>query len=273
MNSRMAGFERESLMAVLHSKRIWFVHVIANAGLMASFFYWTRIPDEHGWQFAMTVVVGVLIAFSILWLHSATFEFFAERGAFTTALKRTLAHVPWFLLWAAIFGAVLWLVGRGWSYDAQTGGWLRHLLPGFLRKSVNPRTTISLASAVIWFAFYVLWPILALPIGGQVASRGLLGFVSTSAFRPIAHLRFWIMYAACFLLGAYIPYKLAWMIPTEPSPLSSQEMSMAIRLGVGYLLLVTAWLVLCAAIVRASGGPAVKTALETEPAPEPSTTV
>lgn len=267
MNPRMQGFERESLMALLHSKRVWLIHVFANAALMVAFFYWTRIPDERGWQFAFSVISGVLIAFFTLWVHSATFDYFHDRVSFAQSLRRTAARVPWFLLWAAIFGVVLWVIGQAWQYDAQTGGWARHLLPGFLRKSISPRSMISVTSAVIWFAFYFLWPILFLPIGAQVASRGVRGFFTSAAFRPLREWRFWIMYTLCFLIGAYIPYKLAWMTPTRPSPLSAQTWSMALRLGLGYLLLVTAWLVLCAAIIRAMGdAPAVQA---TEPEPEP----
>jgi len=40
-----------------------------------------------------------------------------------------------------------------------------------------------------------------------------------------------------------------------------------LRLGFGYLLLVTAWVVLCAAIMRASGGEKAVTKTEPEPVP------
>jgi hypothetical protein len=74
------------------------------------------------------------------------------------------------------------------------------------------------------------------------------------------------VYVVCFIFGAYVPYKLVWMIPTKPSTLNAQTWSMVIRLGGGYLLIVTAWLVLCAAIMRASDGDA---ALASEPEQEP----
>jgi hypothetical protein len=265
MNPAMAGFERESLMAVVNSKRVWLTHVIANAVLMVAFFYWTRIPDERGWQFAITVVAGVLIAFFTLWLHGATFNYFAKRDGFTLAFKRSVARVPWFLLWTVIFGAVLWAIGHAWDYDAQTGGWLRHLLPGFARKGSSPKTVISLTSAVIWFLFYFLWPVIALPMGAQTAVRGIRGMFSRTAFRPLRSLHFWMLYAAIFLVCAYVPYKLAWMTPTQASSLNAQTWSMVIRLGVAYLLVVTGWLVLCAAIARATGEAIRAPAAEAEP--------
>ena len=53
MSSHMPGFERDTLDVVLSGKRVWLVHVLANALLMIAFFYWTRIPEETGWQFAL----------------------------------------------------------------------------------------------------------------------------------------------------------------------------------------------------------------------------
>jgi hypothetical protein len=251
MKSRMQGFEHASLMDVVNSKRVWLIHVTANAALIIAFFYWTRIPDEHGWQFALSVLSGVVIASITLWLHAATFDYFREQTSFRQSLRHADTRLPWFLLWVLIFGGVLWLIGHAWTYDAQTGGWLRHLLPEFLRRNVSPRTMIAAVSAVIWFVFYFLWPIISLPFAAQVSCFGIRGFFSAAALRPVRTLRFWIMYAICFLFGAYIPYKLAWMTPTQSSPLNTQTWSMVFRLGLGYLLLVTGWLVLCAAITRA----------------------
>jgi heme/copper-type cytochrome/quinol oxidase subunit 2 len=87
-----------------------------------------------------------------------------------------------------------------------------------------------------------------------------------AAFRPARDLHFWITYIVCFAVGGYVPYKLVWMTPTKPSTLNEQTWNMVIRFGVGYFLMVTAWLVLCAAIMRASDGdPTVASGPEPEP--------
>ncbi len=255
MNSYMQGFERDTLMAVFNSKRVWLVHLIANALLMIAFFYWTRIPEETGWYVALTLVGGLLIALVTLWLHSATFDYFsvASERCFIRSLRRVVSRIPAFLVWVLIFGVGLWLIGQLWDYDEQIGGWARHLLPLFLRSGVTPRTMFSAAHWMTWFLYFFLWPILLLPVGAQVAAKNFRGFVSAAAFRPIRRWRFWIAYLVCFGIGAYIPFTLAWMVPRKPSTLTDQTWSMALRLGFGYLLLVTAWVILCAAIVRASG--------------------
>ena len=255
MNS-MIDFERETLTAVFNSKRVWAIHLVMNASLMVAFFYWTRIPEETGWQFTLTVIGGLAIAFVTLWLHSATFDFFrpSSEKIFRVSLRRSISRVPAFLLWALIFGFVLWVLGQIWNYEQQIGGWARHMLPLFLRRQVSPRTMFALSHWLIWFVYFFIWPIMFLPVGAQVATKNVRGFFSGAAFRPIRQLSFWISYAGCFVLGAYIPYTLAWMLPTRPSPLDHQEWSMVARLGSGYLLLVTAWIVLCTAIMIASKG-------------------
>ena len=266
MSSQMQGFERDSLTAVLSSKRVWLTHMIANLLLMTAFFYWTRIPDETGWQFVLTVLAGLMIVFVILWLHTGTFIYF-ERSSerqWGASLRTSLARVPAFLLWTLIFGLVLWWIGGLWSYGVQAGGYVRHLLPQAMRSAVAPAPAFSAMQWLVLFLQFFLWPILALPVGAQVAAKGFRGFISTAAFRPTHEVRYWLTYPVCFVTGAYVPYLLAWMLPRKPSPMTTQTWSMALRLGFGYVLLVTAWLVLCAAIMRASKGGGVDAA-GTEP--------
>lgn len=88
-----------------------------------------------------------------------------------------------------------------------------------------------------------------------MAVKNFRGFWAAAALRPIRRWRFWLAYLVCFVVGAYFPYYLAWMVPRKPSPLSDQTWSMVLRLGFGYLLLVTAWVILCAAVMRASVEP------------------
>lgn len=271
MNTDMRGFELKTVSAVINSKRVWLLHVIANALLMLAFFYWIRIPEETGWQFALTVFGALVIAFCTLWLHSATFDYFgmASEREFASSLRRSVTRIPAFLVWAFIFGGGLWLIGQLWAYDEQVGGYARHSLPLFLRNGVAPRSMFSAVHWSVWFLYFFLWPILFLPVGAQAAVMNFRGFWSVAAFRPFRRWRFWLTYLVCFVLGAYIPFTLAWMVPRKPSPLSDQTWSMVLRLGFGYLLMVTAWVILCAAIMRASSGE--ETMSKTEPVPVPVT--
>jgi hypothetical protein len=273
MNSGMQDFERETLTAVLNSKLVWVVHVVTNALLMIAFFYWTQIPEATGWQFALTVICGLAIAFIVLLLHCATFVYFGAgpERRFTASLRTAATRVPAFLIWTVIFGFVLWWIGQWWDYDQQAGGWVRHLLPLFLRRYISPRSLFAASHWVTWFVYFFVWPILCLPIGAQVALNNFRGFYSGTAFRPVREWRFWLAYLVCFLVGAYIPYTLAWIVPTKHSSLDAQTWSMALRLGFGYLLLVTAWIFLCAAVARITGGEehgVAASSIELKPTPQ-----
>ena len=261
------GIERDSVTAVLQNKRVWLVHIVANALLFVAFFYWLQVKEETGTLFAVSVVGGLLVLFCALLLHGGTFAYFREGSgsSFLSAVRRVLPRLPWLLLWTIVFGAVLWLIAQLWTYDAQAGGWARHVLPEFLRKRVSPRTMISASTDMVWLLFFFVAPIVFLPMGSCTASFGLRGMFSSGAWRPVREWRFWIVYTVCFVVGAYVPYKLANMTPAKASALSAQTWSMVIRLGIGYLLIVTVWLVLCAAIAHATADP--KSERQAEPTP------
>ena len=275
MSSRMAGFERDSLIAVWNSKRVWLLHVFANAVLFAAFFYWLRIPDERCWQVAISALVGAAVLFCTLWLHSATLDYFnryhrRDQPSFSSSMSAAITRVPAFLVWALIFSFVLWFIGNAWDYDAQVGGWTRHVLPMFLRKHLSPRNLTSAAFGIVWFVAYWLWPIAFLPVGAQVAKfnfRGFFGGRLVDAFRPLRELRFWGVYIAAFVLGVYAPYKLVSVTPKINATLHYQTASMAARFGVAYLLIVTAWLVVASAIARTITGGLKSENLSSEQAP------
>jgi hypothetical protein len=170
------------------------------------------------------------------------------------------------LLWAILFGLVIWLLAQLWDYTAQASGWTRHVLPGFVRNQISPRSMISAASWLLWFVVFFVLPIVFLPIFARIASYGMKGMFTRQAW-PIQEIRFWLTYAVCFVVGAYVPYKLAYMMPTKPSQLSAQTWSMIVRLGVGYLLFITAWIALCAAIARVTAD--AETVAKQSPVPLP----
>jgi hypothetical protein len=71
--------------------------------------------------------------------------------------------------------------------------------------------------------YFFLWPILFVLVGAQVSLSSFRGFVSRIVFHPIVRLSFCIAHAVCFVISAYIPYTLAWMVPIRPSQLNHQE--------------------------------------------------
>jgi len=256
----MEHFEVDSATALGNSKRLWLLHFFLNAALFAAFFAWLRIPDQRASQILLTVVAGLLILFLTLWLHASTLTYFQSyhelsEASLASAWRRSLRHLPAFLFCLIVFAVALWLVTVARTYNDQLAGYVRHLLPEFVRSSVSPRQAARFGRWLFFFIFWFLIPLLLLPIGTQVAARGFRGFVGHSlarALRVFFSLRFWILYAVCYLAGIWVPWKLAKRFPrwNDSGTLREQATSAGWRFFVGYLLLLTAWLLLASALGR-----------------------
>jgi len=257
---QMKQFEADSAAALGRSKRLWLLHFFLNAALFFAFFGWLRIPDQRASQILLTVVAGVVIFFLTLWLHASTLTYFQSyhedaEASLASAWRRTLGHVPAFLIWLIIVAAALWLVSVARTYNGQLTGYFRHLLPEFMRSSVSPRQVARIGMWVFFFIFWFLVPLFFLPIGTQVAARGFRGFVGHSlggALRAFFSLRYWVLYAVCYVAGVWVPWKLAKMFPrwNISGTLRQQATSAGLRFFFGYLLLITAWLLLASALGR-----------------------
>jgi hypothetical protein len=68
-------------IAMLRSKRLVALHLVANAVLLAGASLWLLIPDEHGWQLLASAVSALLMLFLFLWLNSGTLAYSAGKTA------------------------------------------------------------------------------------------------------------------------------------------------------------------------------------------------
>ena len=275
MSERMRGFERDTLSAAWHAPRVWFTHVFANLALVAVFYGWLLIPDRRGWQVAGTFLVGLAWLTFALWLHAATFQYFAAAHtapeSWTMSWRRSARNIPAFAICVAIYAVVIWLFCLRLDYNAQLSGWFHHLLPGPIRSRISVRTltAISRWKTAIFFWFFV--PLYFVPFLREGAVRGFGAFTRgwASAARSFWRLRFWVLYALLFLVGAGVPYKLATMKPHSGSVIS-QALNMVLRLGAAYLLAITAFIVLASAVgrLRRNEAPSAAEPVPVEAAPK-----
>ncbi len=47
---------------------------LGNAAALLLAFAWLRVPDSHAWQFLLSVILGLAIVATFLWLHATTFR-------------------------------------------------------------------------------------------------------------------------------------------------------------------------------------------------------
>ncbi len=81
---------------------------------------WLQIPDSHGWQFALSMLSGVLLVVAFLWLYIATFRYLRPC---VPPPSRWLS-----CLVLAVFVALWWLllqpIAAGRAHESLVAGYL-----------------------------------------------------------------------------------------------------------------------------------------------------
>ena len=254
MSELMRGFERDTLSAAWHAKRVWLTQVAANLLLLAVFYGWLLLPDRRGWQVGATFLIGLAWLTISLWLHAATFQYFAAAHSspetWKMSWRRSARNLPAFAICVAILFFFIWLMGLAFDRQGQLGGWFHHLAPGFIRSHMSVRTMTLLTHIKAVIIFLVLLPLYLFPFLREGAVRGFGAFAKgwASAGRSFWHLRWWGTWIVLMLLG-HLPFHLAFAKP-HAGTLTAQTVSMVLRLGVGYLLLVSVYVLTVSAVGR-----------------------
>lgn len=251
------GLERQAWAAVWREKRLWLLHVVANAVLLVAGYAWLWIPDERVWHLAGSALLALVLLGAVLWLHAGTLSFFRHAHASEVvglwpAFRITLRRLPAVLAWLLLFLLSLWLLSWLSGFIPSWSAWLGSALTLSLQKPVSPESMGTLLSALAWLLGWVLLPLLFLPLAVQVADEGFAGFRRDNfktAWKLFRRKRYWMHYVVLFLVGVYVPYKLVWWVP-EVGGLFTQAVTMVVRFLPAYLLVVTAWLTLASTLGR-----------------------
>lgn len=211
------------LRALWDHRTLWVLHVFANAVLLALAWLWLSLPEASVWQLAESACLAVVVVLGVLWFHGMTLAAFRlpfDAPPFASTLRRLPALLVWIILLAGLVTLALRYV------PATKTEWL-------------PRAA-AIAVAV-----------LLLPLASQVAADGFSGFVRTGAWRPLGTWQYYAVVAVLAAVGIWAPYRLIWWVPNV-NGLTAQAGSMGLRFLVAYLLAVTAWFTMTAAVSRLS---------------------
>ena len=247
----------EALRAVWGEKRLWLLHVAANAAWLALAYGWLWIPDERIWQLVVSFFSGVLLAAMALWLHGSTWVFFEQVHAgwpmpVATPFRGPLHRVPPLILWGLLVLVLFCGVGFVADYVPLAADWLASALTLMFRKPVSPEYTLKFLSSLAWVLEWILLPLWLLPLGMEVALNGFAGLRWRNLGRTWKVFRqacYWVAYLVLFAVGIYLPAQLVNWIP-EVESFGGQAASLAARFIAAYLLFVTAWLLLASLLAR-----------------------
>lgn len=224
-------------------KRAWLAQFAGNAVLLFLIWEWLGIRDARAWQLALTASLGLIIIAGTLWLHAATFHWFASRD-WRVPLRRILIFA----------GALALFLLLAWGLDAlpldRWSVWTGSILTFKSRKPVNPATVLRVMQGVRWFLKWIVLPVLLLPVAAGKPRQSL---------RP----RFWLQYIAAVVICFWLPGKLIHWTPRFEATVA-QVVSFLFRFGIAYCLAVTGWLALA---FFSSGGRPAATQPSTAPLP------
>lgn len=219
-------------------KRVLALHLAGNAFLLWFGYYWLGIGESSIPRFLWSLTVGLAFAALTLWLHSGTLVFFQESLG---AARRSACHLPWIFTLAVL--AISLYFGVGWLREllrkpsVEWASWLTF----HLRRPVAPATTARVVSAVFWAIRWMLLPALLLPVAADLARSGRT--IPRGRFPLLRDWRYWLEVPVLLVIAIDLPFRLIGWVP-QVNGFALEMVSFTLRMLVGYLLFVGAWLLL-----------------------------
>ena len=195
-------------------RRVFGLHLIANALLIVLVYAWLGIRDARAWQIVLTVVLGAALIAATVWLHAGTWHWMRTQNWLVS--REDLLRFAGGLL---LFVVALWLLSLV-PLD-RAAQWTASLLTFKSRKPVSPDSMRRVFGAALWI---VKWFVLPVVLLGQ-------------ARRP----RFWLLFAGLVLIGWFLPQRLVHWTP-DFAHTWEEVLSVILRWGVAYVLAVASWL-------------------------------
>ena len=224
------------------SRWLFLTHFVGNALLLWLGYYWLGVGESTTTRLLWSGILAVIMICGALWLHGAGFAYFRfpDRSAARPAFRAALAHLPALFLIAIvallIYGALAW-----WGdYSTQPALKMASYLTLKTRKPVKPASVQAVFNGVLWVMRWLVVPVILLPLGSAIASKGWHGLRGESRGvrrRPL----YWIEVIGLLLVGIWVPLKLIVWVPGLSS-FGLQMVSFVLRLLIAYLLFTAALL-------------------------------
>jgi hypothetical protein len=239
------------LRAAWGNPRLWLLQIVSATIVSTLTYAWLWIPDEKAWQVIGTALLGVTVFFLWLWLIGGTLAFF--RGVHSggeqhlwPSFRSVVRRLPALAAWFVILLFLLWLIGLTDNHIDSWGGLLASAMTMTFRRPVHPARMVSILETAQWVLAWGLIPLFLWPLAEIAASEGWHAFRGAglrAAFRRAWSRRYWLSFAAIFLIGVCVPCWLVWWVPGI-SRMSLETTSLAIRFVIAYFLMIAGWLAL-----------------------------
>lgn len=222
--------------------KLWLLNLVANAGVLAVWYFWLLFPDARVWQVAGSALLAVIVVVLVLWLRAGTLAYFRvaefrKQGTVWRAYRHALRHVPALGIWALVFVVFAWLLWSLRPSVPQFAVWLRQKLSA----GPPPRNIMNDLNWLLLLLVGVVMPGLWVPIATTVSAVGFNPEHIVRSRRVWKRPLYWLWFCLLLGVGVYMPYKLVRWVPDVPT-LRQQAWSMGLRFLLAYLIGVTVFL-------------------------------
>ena len=230
----------KNLLHRLSHARIWVaLQFVLTLLLILVGLAWTRLPDRHFWQVALSLLIPVLLAVSALELQAGTIRKLADDDG-----KRVK------LVWGAI--TLLAWIALGW-FSWWFLDWCDDQIPlwaGYLNSNAgaHARATVFTYDHIqrwLTFAEWVLrWVVVPAKIIPYAAASAQWGWrlPLRRVIRMLWNWRFWLGVALLALVGVWLPAKFFEGMPS--GTVTAQVWHVSLKLAAAYVLAVGSWVLL-----------------------------
>jgi hypothetical protein len=214
--------------------RLILAQLLANFLLMLLAAGWLQIPDSHTWQFAFSMLSGVLLVIGFLWLYTSTFRHLLPSAA------RPPLWLSWILL--AVFVALWWLllqsIAAGRAHEGLYAGYWNSQSPPWLRAHLGYSSLVAWQERLYDCAQWLTGGLL-LPLAMETCACGVKAGWFGRAARAYRHWLYWLCVLVAGLGASAVTWALAGWTPS--AGLVGQTFSIIVRLGTAYILDVMLW--------------------------------
>jgi hypothetical protein len=238
----MSEGKLKNLFQTLSRARVWIALQFGLTLLLILLgLVWTRLPDKHFWQVALSLLLQLILAISALELQAGTVRAFAHDDG--RRVKLVWGAIT-FLVWIAV-GWAAWVL-LDWC-DDQIPLWA-----GYLNSRASAQATATVftyqhigrwLTMLEWFVRWIVVPAKLVPFAATSAQWG-----PRLPWRRIIRLlwngRWWLGVVLAALVGVWLSSQFFNAVPE--GTVSAQVWTVSLKLAAAYLLAVGSWVLLLA---------------------------
>jgi hypothetical protein len=233
------------LKNMLHRLRLNWKWVAAQFGLTLLLIVitlaWTRLPDKHIWQVALSILIPTLLAISALELQAGTVRALADDdGKRVKLIWGAATLLIWIAIAAAIWALLDWCDDQIWEWAS------------YLNSKASPQGRVTIFSyqhighwftIAEWIIRWIVIPAKLIPLAATSAQWGWRG-PWRRVIRFLFNWRWWRGVVLASLAGVWLPASFFLKVPA--GSVSAQVWAVSLKLLGAYILAVGSWTLLLA---------------------------